>query len=126
MIKIITSKMSHEELGGFCNAHFKTFVKFVVDIQNDDFALGGELHADAEELLLKNGSKQSNLWGGNFFPWKIPAERLEFTSFINIRPRDNNPDMEVMDEAIRNHMRELCEQFLLSPEEVMSIGEPEE
>ena len=118
--------MSHEELGAFCDAHFKTFVKFVADVSKEVFAVGGELREDAEELLLKNGSKQSDLWGGNFFPWKNFAERLEFTSFINIRPRGNNPDMEVMDEAIRNHMRELCEQFLLSPEEVMSIGEPEE
>lgn len=125
MIQIITHKLSHEGLAVFCAAHFKTFVKFVVDIRKNVLAIGGELHADAEQMLLEHGSVQSDLWGGNFFPWKSGDERFEYTSFINIRPRDNNMGMEVMDETIRKVMRDLCGRLLLANEESISMKEPE-
>ncbi|HYS05477.1 MAG TPA: DUF5674 family protein [Candidatus Dormibacteraeota bacterium] len=31
-------------------------------------SVGGELHADAEQLLLEQGSAQADLWGANCFP----------------------------------------------------------
>lgn len=126
MIQIISQKISQQELYQFCMAYFKTFVKFVADIRLNVLAAGGELHTDAETLLLQNGSRQSDLWGGNFFPWKDVPGRLEYTSFINIRPRDNNTNMEVMDTAVRSHIRALCEQLLLSDSETMSTAEPSE
>ncbi len=126
MIKVISDEIVHDELFGFCDAHFKTFVKFVADVKREILAIGGELHSDAEAMLLENGSVHMDLWGGNFYPWKVPSERLEFTSFINIRPRNNNPNMEVMDETIRNQIRELCERFLLKSDEIMSVQEPSE
>ncbi|NQT27558.1 hypothetical protein HQ585_19545 [candidate division KSB1 bacterium] len=126
MLKVITQKITQDDLYGFCDAHFKTFVKFVADVKHNILAIGGELHADTEALLLENGSIQQDLWGGNFYPWKDPSDRLEFTSFINIRPRNNNPNMEVLDETIRNHIRELCERLLLKTDETMSLPEPGE
>ena len=94
-------------------------VKFVADISRQVLAVGGELHADAEADLLALGSRQSDLWGGNFYPWKAGEERIEFTSFINIRPADENPGMQVLDPAIRQKMILMVENLLLAPAESM-------
>lgn len=126
MIVIANQKLTQDKLYRLCEAHFKTFVKFVADVERDILAAGGELHADAEALLVENGSLQKDLWGGNLFPWKKPSERLEYTAFINIRPRNHNPAMEVMDKGIRKKIRELCERLLLPDDEKMSFPEPVE
>jgi len=126
MIRILTDPITQDELAALCAAHFKTFVKFVADIEKNLLAAGGELHSDAEALLIGGGSMQSDLWGGNFYPWKDAPERLEFTSFINIRPRDGNPGMEVKDAKVRGRMRVLCETLLLGASESLSIPEPSE
>jgi hypothetical protein len=123
-VRIITRKITQKELGAFCEVFFKTFVKFVADVNKNILAVGGELHTDAEMLLLENDSMQSDLWGGNFFPWKTVPDRLEFTSFINIRPRDNNADMAVLDEKLRERIRVLCGELLLSDDETMAVPEP--
>ncbi|MFH0972839.1 MAG: DUF5674 family protein, partial [Patescibacteria group bacterium] len=64
-IQIIKEKISNKELKSFLGKPFDDMVKFVVDIEKKIVALGGELHVDAEQILLESGSKQQNLWGGN-------------------------------------------------------------
>ena len=125
MVKIVRQKLNQDDLVSCCAAHFKTFIKFVADINNNVLAIGGELHADAEAYLIESGSRQSDIWGGNFYPWKPSAERLEFTSFINIRPRNSNTSMEVMDSEIRQKMQVLTENLLLNENETMHVPEPE-
>ena len=39
-------------------AEFGDVVKAVVDVEQRIMAIGGELHADEEALLLENGSRQ--------------------------------------------------------------------
>jgi hypothetical protein len=90
---------------------FEDMVKYVVDIKRQLAAVGGELHADAEEVLLENGSRQSDLWGANYYPGRGADECIEYTSLINIRPSQNNPSMVVEDPDIRELIRELT--FLL-------------
>ena len=53
-------------------------------------AIGGELHADEEAVLLDQGSRQSDLWGINLYPDSAGAERVEFDSMINVRPAQGN------------------------------------
>jgi hypothetical protein len=45
------------------NHFFKTMIKAVVDIDKKIIALDAELHADLENLLLQERSKQEHLWG---------------------------------------------------------------
>jgi hypothetical protein len=120
MIRIVTEKISPRELEELCAAHYETMVKFVADIEKEILAAGGELHADAEALLLAQGSRQSDLWGGNFYPWKTPDQRVEFTSFVNIRPADENASMEVLSPVIRGKIVGLVEKLLLAPGEEVS------
>jgi hypothetical protein len=86
---------------------FEDMVKFVVDVEREIIAVGGELHADAEALLLDGGSRQEALWGANYFPGRGPADCIEFTSLINIRPAQGNRSMEIQDESVRARVREL-------------------
>lgn len=116
MPAIITSKISRSTLTAHL-AHFGDMVKFVVDIEKGVLALGGEMHADCEELLLEQGSKQENLWGANLYPFREGEERIEYTSLINIRPSAGNRGMEIQDESIRRKMREITETLLLAHDE---------
>jgi len=82
---------------------FGEMVKAVVDVDRGWMALGGELHADEEQLLLEAGSAQAALWGINLYPARHPAEDwLEFDSMINVRPRQGNRSRGVEDAATRS------------------------
>jgi hypothetical protein len=96
---------------------FGDMVKYVVDVERGVAAVGGELHADAEHVLLERGSRQTDLWGANYYPGRGREDCVEFTSLINIRPARGNPGMEIEDPVIRERVRALT--FVLIGE-----GEP--
>lgn len=84
---------------------FGDMVKLVVDVERRVVAVGGELHADAEALLLEQGSRQASLWGANYFPGAGPDHALELTALINIRPSQGNRGMVVQDARVAAVMR---------------------
>ena len=120
MIFLITEKINEKCLNDICSAHFKSFMKIVVDVQRKILTGGGELHSDGEAMLLSNGSSQNQLWGANYYPAKPAKERLEFTALINIRPSDKNFNMEVEDPHIREEIQDIAETLLLSSTEQFS------
>ncbi len=95
------------EISRLTGRFFNDMVKYVVDLERRVAAIGGELHADAEEMLLEGGSRQSDLWGANFYPDKEPDERIEYTSLINIRPGQGNRSMFIENPVLRDRVREL-------------------
>ena len=86
---------------------FGDMVKYVVDVRQRILAIGGELHADAEQLLLERGSQQADLWGANYYPGRGRDACVEFTALINIRPAQGNRSMELSDPALRAALREI-------------------
>ncbi len=86
---------------------FGDMIKYVADVERGVIAIGGELHADAEQLLLEAGSRQGDLWGANYYPGRGRDGCIEFTSLINIRPSQGHPGMEVRDAAMRERIRAL-------------------
>lgn len=86
---------------------FEDMVKYVVDVERGVIAIGGQLHADAEQVLLEAGSRPADLWGANYLLGRGRADYIEYTSLINIRPARGNPGMEIQDPAIRERIREL-------------------
>lgn len=42
-------------------------------------------HIQGEEILLKDGLKQSDIWGGGV---DLDTEVIDFNSMINIRPNE--------------------------------------
>jgi len=80
-------------------------VKFVVDIRRGVVAVGGQLHADGESLLLSDGSDQDDLWGANYYPGRGPADCIEYSALINIRPATGNRGMTIEDATVRGRVR---------------------
>jgi len=111
-IKIISSPIDKDTLAQIARDNYGDMIKGVADLKKGIIALGGELHADAESLLLQNGSSQADLWGFNIYPDLPPEERIEYTSFINIRPSQNNKSMELKDPELRQKLAELVKSFI--------------
>lgn len=106
-IVILDRRIEPAELARLTNLFFEDMVKYVVDVERGVAAVGGELHADAEQVLLANGSRQADLWGANYYPGKGPEECIEYTSLINIRPTQENRGMLIADPTLRERVREI-------------------
>jgi hypothetical protein len=65
----------------------EVYIKIVVDIEKGIIAGGGQLHAECEAVLLKDGSKQKDIWGADWIPF---TQKMAYESIINIRPSQNN------------------------------------
>ena len=100
-IKIIRERISRAELKKIADANYGDMVKGVADLRQKIIALGGELHADAEAVLLEQDSNQTDLWGFNIYPDKSENEYIEFTSLINIRPSQGNRSIEIKDPKLQ-------------------------
>lgn len=100
-IRIINSKTALAELKKIAEERFGDMVKAVVDVEQKIMAIGGEMHADEEGVLLEQGSAQANLWGINLYPGLTGEDFVEFDSMINIRPRQGNRSRGVEDEEVR-------------------------
>ncbi len=73
-------------------------------------AIGGDLHADEEALLLTEGSTHFDLWGINLYPDQHGASGwIEFDSMINVRPRQGNRSRSVEDPDIRRRIVEIVD-----------------
>ena len=111
-IKIFKTKISRDEMLVLAKEMYVDMVKGVVDLRQRIVALGGELHADCERVLLEQGSKQENLWGFNIYVDRPQDSRLEYTSMINIRPRQGNLQREVQDPKIRQEIKEIIDEMV--------------
>lgn len=100
-------RLAAGELQRLLDLFFEDMVKYVADLARGVIAVGGEMHADAEQVLLEQGSAQNDLWGANYYPGRGPEDCIEYTSLINIRPAQDNRSMELQDEALRARLREL-------------------
>lgn len=104
-IEIIHEKTTPERVREHAKATFGDMVKVVVDVRRGIMAIGGELHADAEAVLLNDGSKQADLWGANIIIEKPLGENIEYNSLINIRPSQGNRSRDIQDAAICDRVR---------------------
>lgn len=111
-IEIIRRRIGKDHLRRLAKENYGEMIKGVVDIGKKMLALGGELHADAEAALLEEGSRQEDLWGFNIYVDKPDAERLEYRSFINIRPSRGNRAMEIQDQKLRHQMKEVIDSLV--------------
>ncbi len=110
-IVIVAKRIEAAELARLVRSQFGDMVKYVVDLRRGVAAIGGQLHADAEQLLMVDGSRQEDLWGANYYP-AMGAAAVEFTAMINIRPSQGNRSMEIVDPQIRQAVLELTRRLL--------------
>ncbi len=87
---------------------FDVYIKTVIDIEAKVCSAGCDRHYDSEQILLGEGSKQSDVWGGGI---DLETKTIDFNSFINIRPLDNNTSNEIQLPEIRKIYEELTRFF---------------
>ncbi|MEK7193038.1 MAG: DUF5674 family protein [Patescibacteria group bacterium] len=105
-ITIVEEKISLNELREIAKEFYGTMIKGVVDIEKHIVVFGGEFHMDANNKLLEGqNSLQKNVWGFNVHLDKPRETWIEFTSLINIRPLQNNFDIEITDVNLRQKMK---------------------
>jgi hypothetical protein len=111
-IVLTSNTLDPAEVLRLAQAFFGDMVKVVVDVRRGRAAVGGELHADGEQLLLEEGSEQTDLWGANYYPGRGPEGCLEFTAMINIRPARGNAGMEIRDPEVRRPVQDVVTRVL--------------
>jgi hypothetical protein len=111
-IKIIDKAILIADLRQIAKAGFGDMVKAVVDLETGIMAVGGELHADGEALLLDQGSRQENLWGFNIYVNEPQESWLEYNSMINIRPSQNNLSRDIQNEEIKQKINKIVEHMI--------------
>ncbi len=87
-------------------------IKAVVDVDKKILGIDANMHADIEQLMLSNGSRQESLWGINLYPEDPDEDFIEFDSMINIRPRQNNRSRDVEDQKVRDLIIEVVSQWI--------------
>jgi Protein of unknown function (DUF5674) len=105
---IITKPIKLDSMIGLVYT-YETMVKGVVDINLKKLALGGEFHADAEELLCANGSKSIDIWGFNI---EFGTQDIIYTSMLNIKPSLGYKTNLLIDETIIAQMKEVIDQYI--------------
>jgi hypothetical protein len=81
----------------------------VVDVKRKILSAGGRLHSDGERLILEDGSKQADLWGGGI---DFETGEIDFDSMINLRPNQKNISREVLNQDIRKQMELIIRNLL--------------
>lgn len=87
--------------------HFGVYIKTVIDIERKICSAGADRHFESEQVLLEQGSQQSNIWGGGI---DLETKTVDFNSFINVRPAQNKSN-EIQDAKIRERYEDLTRYF---------------
>lgn len=90
--------------------HFDGYIKVVVDVDREILAGGGDRHSDDERLLLDDGSRQKDLWGGGL---DIETGEIDYNSIINLRPKQDNPSRDILSKEIREKFDKIVKKLLL-------------
>lgn len=109
MIFLLTQKVTPQQIERAAK-DLEGYIKFVVDIERNVLTVGGVRHVEGEEILLKDGSKQSDLWGGGY---DTESGEMDFDSMINIRPGQGNTSREVLDPQIRKSVENVVRELFI-------------
>jgi len=107
-IHILRKPASKEEIREMLES-LETYIKVAVDIERGFLAGGGEYHADCEEALLEDGSRQENIWGADWYP---ELRKVEFGALINIRPQQGNRGMEIENPKLKEKVEIIIRNLL--------------
>ena len=116
-IKIVKDSISKKELIDIARGQFGNLVKAVVDVNQGIMAVGGEMHADEEMVLMEQeGSKREYTWGINLYLEKTSDDWIEFDSVINLKPSFGNRSRDVDNPEIQKKIRNIVEKLVLYDE----------
>jgi hypothetical protein len=110
MILTKTKLFTKEEIQQL-REQFDSYIKTVIDIEKKVCSAGCNRHLESEKILLNQGSKQNNLWGGGI---DLETKTIDCNSFINIRPNQGNMSNEIQDSIVRKSFEEITKYFFRS------------
>ncbi|MCA9349500.1 hypothetical protein KC853_00455 [Candidatus Saccharibacteria bacterium] len=111
----IVSNITLSELKELAQNMFGELVKADIDIEQEIVILDMPMHYDGEQALLKQGSKQSNIWGINLYPEDYGTDDfIEFDSMINIRPVQGNMSRDISDSKVRTRIAEIVSKTIIN------------
>ena len=114
LIHVVTGPISLDRISEFAATRFGDLVKAVVDVEQGIMAIGGEMHADEEALLIEHGARQSDLWGINLYPAEHGGpDWIEYDSMINVRPAQGNRTRGVDDPDLRARIAVIVERLVV-------------
>ena len=108
MILIIKERATFKQVEEMLQT-LEVYIKIAVDIEKGILAGGGQLHAECEAVLLKDGSKQKDIWGADWIPF---TQKMAYESIINIRPSQNTRSMIIQDPAIRERITQITQRLI--------------
>lgn len=109
MAVIILEKKATKEEFKKAKEFYGDYIKTVLDAEREVLAVGGEFHVDCEEVLIRSGSKQSNLYGGGY---RVSTKEVEFMAMSNYKPAFGMTTYEIMNEEVREKMEKITREFL--------------
>ena len=114
-MRIVKEPITREELQRIASERYGDLVKAVVDVEQGIMALGGEMHADEEVLLMeKYGSQRANTWGINLLPGKFGTDEfLVYDSMVNLKPSFGNRTRGVDDPAAREKIQHIVQSLIV-------------
>ena len=113
-IKIVKDSINKKELIDMAKGQFGDLLKAVVDVEQGIMAVGGEMHADDEVILMEQeDSKREHTWGINLYPEKSGEELIEFDSMINIKPSYGNRSREVENPEIKAKIKTIVNKLIV-------------
>lgn len=111
-IEIVRNNITKQELADRAKEQFGDWIKAVVDIEKNIMAVGGDLHADEEAVLIDDGSDQKNCWGINIWFEKSRDEWIQFDSMINVRPSVGNRSRTIENEEVKEKIRKIIDRLI--------------
>jgi len=87
---------------------YSGYIKVVVDLKNGRLCAGGEYHIDCEEVLINDGSKQSDLWGGGY---NVSSKTIDYQAMSNYKPAQNRFTYEISDPETKSKFEKLVKYY---------------
>ena len=113
-ILVVKDSIFKSDLLAIAKGQFGNLVKAVVDVRQGVMAVGGELHADEEVVLVEQErSKREDTWGINIYPDKDGDAMIEFDSMVNLKPAYGNRSRGVDDIAIQGRIRTILGKLVI-------------
>ena len=107
-------KIKLERLKEMAGRIFGIMIKADVDVAQKLLVIDAELHADIEQFMLDNGSRQEDIWGINLYPDQFGSpEFIEFDSMINIRPSQGNKSRFVENAEVRDRITKIVNEAVI-------------
>lgn len=97
MILVLDKPLEKDKLSSLLE-DYPEYIKVVVDVQKMVLAAGGKYHIDGEEVLIRQGSKQEDLYGGGC---NLITGETEYMAMSNYKPQFGHVTYEISDKKIR-------------------------